>query len=155
MESRLLTAAVFATAAITVGAFASPTEAKTYTYTFGTGSGGAYCDGITFTNGGSGDIWSGVLLGSCGNDQSVSGFTVKGETTTTIELSSASSAEPGVLEVFLIQPKTLLWYLYVNDGSGLELANEGPLIKGAPPIGTRRGKSSLFKNPKAVDNPTL
>ena len=119
------------------------------------GSGGAYCDGITFTNGGSGDIWSGNLLGSCGDNSGVGGFTVKGETTLSIELSTVDSADPGTLESFLIQPKTLRWYLYINQGFGFVLVNEGDLTKGAPPIAKDGAKSSIFKNPKALNKPVL
>ena len=152
MRANCLTASVMAVSAALI---ASATVAKTYTYTFGTQSGGAYCDGITFTNGGSGDGWGGNLLGSCGDENSVAGFTIKGETTNTIELSTGDTSFPGAFDTFLIQPKERLWYLYVDIGSGFLLVNEGKLIKGPPPISRHGAKSAIFKNPKAVDKPVL
>jgi hypothetical protein len=155
MKSKLLKVVLFATSTIALGALASPSLAKTYKYQFGTNSGGGFCDGLTITNGGSGKIWTGTHTGSCEDGDGAGGFTVKIEGSVYIEINTTDKAnDPGVFETFLLQPKTDLWYLYTNDGSGFELVNEGKLIKGTPPAGKQpSAKPSIVKNPKAVDKP--
>jgi len=157
MKSKLLKATVLATAAIALGAFVSPTTAKTYTYTFGTPSGQAYCDGLTINN--NGDIWSGNHIGSCTDNDAAGGFTVKIGGSKYIDISTTDNAhDPGFAETFLLQPKTGAWYLYINPnlGNGFLLVNEGLLIKGAPPSHRSPGaKPSTYKNPKAIDKPVF
>jgi hypothetical protein len=154
MRAKHLKATMLAIAAIALSALASPSLGKSYTYTFGNGSGSAYCDGTTFTNDGS-KTWSGTHLGSCVPNSDVAGFTIRGETTDTIELSMADPNFPNAFDTFLIQPKTLLWYVYIDMGYGFFLANDGNLIKGAPPISRHSAKSAVFKNPMVIDKPVL
>ncbi len=144
--------------AMALGALASPSLAKTYAYTFGTVSGGAYCDGLTISNGGSGDGWSGNHTG-CTDDDPAGGFTARIGGTTYLDINTTDNENsPGLFLTYLLEPKSRQWFLFTstNDGGGFQLINEGMLIKGAPASGKRPGaQASTFRNPKAVDKPVF
>jgi hypothetical protein len=154
MKSKILKAALLATAALSIGAFASSTQAKSYDYSFGTPYGGEYCDGLTLT---STDkvIYSGLHSGTCeGSSQYAGGFaasikkTVKG-----IDISTTDYFLPGYALTFLVDPKGSTWAVYGNIGGGFEFLNSGPLITDQAKVTKHLKKSSVYKNPKAVDKP--
>jgi hypothetical protein len=152
MKSKFLKATLMATAALALGAMATSTQAKSYVYNFGTTYGGEYCDMLTLT---STDkvTYSGLHNGTCeGSSQYAGGFADKiKDTSKGPNISTTDYFLPGYALTFLIDPKASTWAVYGNLGSGFEFLNSGPLItsKGAKQV----HKSSVFKNPKAVDKP--
>jgi hypothetical protein len=150
-KSKLLKAGVLATAAIALGALASPVMAKTLTYTFGNASGGAYCDGITLTQATVGHpTWGGTHTG-CTNSDPAGGYSVyvnggaNLDIATTDTLTGATQAY-----TFFLNLKQQYWYLYDTTSGVFAQINSGPLIRGAPPAAKTpgAGKSSTAANPK-------
>jgi len=151
MKTEILKAIAVAAATITVGALASPVMAKTLTYTFGTVSGGAYCDGLTLTQATVGHpTWGGTHTG-CTNNDPAGGYNVKVnggpnlDIATTDTLSGATQAY-----TFFLNLKQQYWYLYDTSGGVFAQINSGPLIKGAPPAAKAPGvrKASTAPHPK-------
>ena len=145
---------MLATAALAVGVAASPSVAKTYKFTFGTPTGGEFCDGLTISTTDK-LTYSGNHTGTCeGTAQYAGGFAtkIKGDGKF-IDISTTDLGTPGYALTFLLDLKASTWFLYVNQGFAFQLVNEGILIKGAPRNSKRGVRSSVFKNPKATENP--
>lgn len=153
MKSKLLTGTLLATAALAVAAFASPAAAGgKINYTFGTPSGGLYCDGIQMTA--TSGAYAGFHINS--NCDSVNdpagGLAVKIGSTKYVEgMTGVMDALPNTPIMFYMDTKAKTWYLYLNvynlEGvSAYEELNAGVLVKGAP-AGKGVGKSSI--HPKA------
>ena len=150
MTTKLLKATLLATAAIALGALASPVMAKTLTYTFGIAGGGAYCDGITLTQATTGHpTWGGAHTG-CTNGDPAGGYQVNVNGGPNLDIATTDTAL-GVSQAFtyFLNLKQQYWYLYETTGGVFSQTNSGPLLKGAPPAqvpGVR--KSSTAPNPK-------
>jgi hypothetical protein len=138
MKSKFLTAGAVAAAALALGAFASPAAAAKINYTFGTPSGGAYCDGIKMTA--TSGAYAGFHINS--NCDSVNdpagGLSVKIGSSKYVEgMTGVMDALPNTPIMFYLDIKAKTWYLYLNtynlDGtSAYQELNAGTLIKGAP-----------------------
>ena len=151
MKSSIVKTALLASAALAMGAIASSASAKTVAYTFGTASGGSYCDGLTLTSSDRGIIWSGTHTGSCQNADPAGGLAVKVKHNSTPYLDIATTFTvdgPSAYTVFLNIPSST-WFLYTVSGGVFTEINSGPLINGAPPA-KFGAPSSLHKNPKTV-----
>ena len=127
----MMKAALFAAAALVVGASAA--NASTLKYTFGTSGGGAYCDGVTLKSSDN-VVYSGNHTG-CTADDAADGFgvTIKGAGHVIDVATQDSENAPGYTFTFLLSIPSKTWGLYADLGSGFELINEGVLIHGAPP----------------------
>lgn len=132
MKTTFLKAAMFATAAIAVGALASPSMARTLKYTFGITGGGTYCDGVTLTQ--SGVTWGGTHTG-CAQDAQAGGISMKVSENSTkyVYISTTSSPSATTVENFFLDTHSMLWYLYETSGGVYTEINSGPLIRGALP----------------------
>lgn len=152
MKSKLLKATVLATAAIAIGALVSPAMAKTLKYTFGTVSGGAYCEGLTLTQATVGHpTWGGTFTG-CTNQDPAGGYDVKVNGGMNLDIATTDSLNnpsAGAFTFFL-NLKQQYWYLYDTSGGVFAQINSGPLIKGAPPAAKAPGvrKASTAPHPK-------
>ncbi len=153
MKSKFLMAGAVATAALTLGAFASPAAAAKINYTFGTFSGGAYCDGVTMTTT-NGVSYQGFHQNStCAGDQDAAGgLAVKVGSTKVVEMVTTVDAQwTNTPIVFYLDTKGKAWYLYLNEypiggGNAYIEINAGALLKGAP-AGKGNGVSSTHPKP--------
>jgi hypothetical protein len=150
MKSKLLKATVLATAAIAVGALASPVMARTLKYTFGTVSGGAYCEGLTLTQATVGHpTWGGTLTG-CTNQDPAGGYDVKVNGGMNLDIATTDSLNnpsAGAFTFFL-NLKQQYWYLYDTSGGVFAQINSGPLIRGVP-----SAKAPGAHRPATMPNP--
>jgi len=149
MKSKLLTGTLLATAALAVAAFASPAAAGgKINYTFGTPSGGLYCDGIQMS------VTSGTYAGfhinsDCDSvNDTAAGLAVKiGKTKYVEGMTGVMDAYPNTQFMFYLDLKAKTWYLYVDlynlEGvSQYVEINAGTLVKGAP-AAKKGGVSSI------------
>jgi hypothetical protein len=151
MTSKLLKATLLATAAIAVGGLASSATAKTLKYTFGTVSGGAYCDGLTLTQATTGHpTWGGTHTG-CTNSDPAGGYNVKVNGGSNLDIATTDTLTGATQAyTFFLNLTQHYWYLYDTTGGVFAQINSGPLINGAPPATARVGgrKASTAPNPK-------
>jgi hypothetical protein len=148
MKSTLLKATVLATAAIAVGALASPAAAKTLKYTFGTASGAAYCDGLTLTTTNN-STYGGTHTGSCVNPDPAGGYMVKVNGGPNLDIATTYSATSTSAYTFFLYLKGNVWFLYQTIDGVFQQTNSGVLIKGAPPLKAPPGaKRAADFNPK-------
>ena len=157
MNPKRLKATLLGTAALAVVAMVSPAMGRTYAFTLGTFSGGAYCDGLTFSDSNGGVGWSGNHTGCTDNDFA-GGFTATIKVTGNfIDINTTDQKNlPGAFETFLLDTKAKEWFLLSNLGGGFELLNGGVLIKGAPDVSKGgHARASSFKNPKAIARPVF
>ncbi len=156
MKSKFLTAGAVAAAALALGAFASPAAAGgNISYTFGTPSGGAYCDGVTMTST-NGQSYQGFHVNStcAGDEDAAGGLAVKVGSTKVVEMvTTVDNQWTNTPIVFYLDTKHKAWYLYLNEypigGSNAYVEiNAGTLIKGAP-AGKGNGVSSTHAKPGA------
>ena len=132
MKSTLLKATVLATAAIAMGALASPAAAKTYKYTFATNSGAAYCDGITVST--TDKVhYSGTHTGSCVPNVPADGFAsrIKGYVPV-VNLATTNVNITNNAYAYLFSSKVMAWALFTDVGGVWTQVNSGVLLKGAP-----------------------
>jgi hypothetical protein len=152
MTSKLLKAAALSTAALCLGALASPAAAKTLTFTFGNASGGSYCDGVTLTQATTGHpTWGGTHTG-CTNNDPAGGYDVKVNGGPNLDIATTFSSDGDTdAFTFFLNLKQQYWYLYRTTSGVFAQINAGPLIKGAP-VEAPKGShpvSSLHTNPVA------
>jgi hypothetical protein len=151
MKSTLLKATVLATTAIAVGALASPVMAKTLRFTFGTVSGGSYCDGLTLTQATTGHpTWGGTHTG-CTNNDPAGGYDVKVNGGANLDIATTDT-HTGATQAYtyFLNLQQHYWYLYDTSAGVFAQINSGPLVNGAPPADARVGarKASTAPNPK-------
>jgi hypothetical protein len=150
MTSKLLKTTLLATAAIAVGALASPVMAKTLTYTFGIAGGGAYCDGLTLTQATTGHpTWGGTHTG-CTNNDPAGGYNVRvnGGANLDIATTDTKAGNPDAYTYFL-NLKQQYWYEYQTIGGVFYQTNSGPLIRGAPPATAPLGAKHSGQDPNS------
>ena len=150
MKSKFLKATVLATAAIAVGALASPVMAKTLTYTFGISAGGAHCDGVTLTQATVGHpTWGGTHTG-CTNNDPAGGYDVRVNGGMNLDIATEDSLNnPSAgAYTFFLNLKQQYWYLYDTVDGVFAQFNSGPLIKGVP-----SAKTPGVHKPATVPNP--
>ena len=139
MTPKICKAAVLATAAIAVGALASPVMAKTLTYTFGISGGGAHCDGLTLTQATTGHpTWGGTHTG-CANNDPAGGYDVKVNGGANLDIATTNTTIGPNAITFFLNLKQQFWYAYEVVGGVFQQVDSGPLIKGAPPPQARVG----------------
>lgn len=127
----MMKAALLAAAVLIVGASAA--NAKTLKYTFGTSTGGSYCDGVTLKTTDN-VIYGGHHTGSCTKNDKAGGFAATISGTSVIDIATTDKANaPGKTFTFLLNTKAATWALYTLEGSTYTLINQGPLVAGAPP----------------------
>jgi hypothetical protein len=150
MKLKFLKATVLATAAMAAGAFASPTLAKTLTYTFGSVDGGAYCDGVTLTTVNNA-TYGGTHTG-CTNNDPAGGYNVKVNGGANLDIATTFTSDGDTdAYTFFLYLKGNEWFLYHTVNGVFTQINSGVLINGAPvsPKGAHL-KSSRDTNPKAL-----
>ena len=124
---------MLATAAIALGALASPVMAKTLTYTFGISGGGTHCDGVTLTQATVGHpTWGGTHTG-CTNNDPAGGYDVKVNGGANLDIATTNTLDGPYEMTFFLNLKQQFWYLYEVEGGDFQQIDSGPLIKGAPP----------------------
>ncbi len=132
MKYGLSSATALATAAIAIGALASPVMAKTLTFTFGIDGGGAHCDGVTLTQATVGHpTWGGTLTG-CSNGDPAGGYSVGVNGGKNLDIATTNTAVGPYEMTFFLNLKQNEWYLYEVVSGDFEQIDSGPLIKGAP-----------------------
>jgi len=126
-------------------------------YTFATGAGSPYCDGITFSV--TGHIMSGLHTGSClggtypvsGNWGIVSKYApeVSSDPDPVVFDSGDTNLQSiGLQGFYVVDTQNLVWALYSNSGGGTSLQNSGLLLKGAPPA--KINGTLSYRDPNAV-----
>jgi hypothetical protein len=150
MTSKLLNATLLATAAIAVGALASPVMAKTLTYTFGTVDGGAYCDGLTLTQATVGQpTWGGTHTG-CTNNDPAGGYNVKVNGGANLDIATTDTAIGNTSAyTYFLYLKGNEWFEYQTIDGVFEQTDGGPLINGAPPAKALPGAKHSGQDPNS------
>jgi hypothetical protein len=144
MKSMVLQAGIAGAVAIAAGALAAPVSAATLRYTFGTVSGGVYCDGLTLTTTDR-QTYTGEHTG-CGGDVPADGRRVHGHGGSHLNVKTTSPGDDTVFTFFLYL-RQKQWVLYVNINGVREEINSGVLIKGAP---ANNGRPSQDTDPRAL-----
>jgi hypothetical protein len=154
MKSKLLKATVLATAAIAIGAFSTPTMAKSLKYIFGTTYGGEYCDGITLSTTNKESYQGFHVNDDCGGSEDAAGGLVAkiGGASYIEGITEVSDELPNTPLTYYLDTKAMTWYLYLNlynlEGTNVyEELNAGTLIKGEAGAAKKGGTPSF--RPKA------
>lgn len=139
---------MFASAAIALGALASPAMAKTLTYTFGVTGGGAHCDGLTLTQATVGHpTWGGTHTG-CTNNDPAGGYNVRVNGGPNLDIATTNTTIGSEAMTYFLNLKQQFWYLYEVDGGDFQQIDSGPLLRGAPPAKALPGAKPAGQNPR-------
>jgi hypothetical protein len=153
MKSKLSRATVLATAAIAVGALASPVMAKTLEFTFGIAGGGAHCDGLTLTqvkNPPENLSYGGTHTG-CTNNDPAGGYAVRVNRGNNLDIATTNTTISPNAWTFFLNLESNEWFLYEIGGGVFQQIDSGPLIAGPPPPKARVGaKPAGSPNPKGT-----
>jgi len=150
MKYKLSRAAMLATAAIAVGALASPVMAKTYSWTFGIAGGGAHCDGLTLTkqvNPPLNVAYGGTHTGCTNNDQA-GGYNVQVNGGANLDIATTNTTVGPSAQTFFLRLPSNEWFLYEISGGVWQQIDSGPLIAGPP-----AAKAGMGAKPAGSPNP--
>lgn len=132
VKKRFLSAAMLASAALAVGAIASPASAGTLRYTF-TG----FCDGLTLVR--DGLTYGGERTG-CASEPA-GGISMRIRTNLNVYIDVATTNGSTSFSYFLDIPH-LQWWLYETSGGVYSVTDSGTLTPGAPTLAQAGLKST-------------